>query len=103
MCFRSKWSSEILVVSISDRNLRQPSAGISESYTLPYYDPSSVSSVQPETNISVNPMDSSPSFEASVAPRRSGRNRKPPDRYGEWTSSQQSIVDSKGKSTIVWV
>ena len=32
-------------------------------------------SSQPATNISVNPMDSSPSFEASVAPRRSGRNR----------------------------
>ena len=95
--------SEIPIVSISDRNLSQPGAEISGSSTLPYYDPSSVSSVQPETNISVNPMDSSPSFEASVAPRRSGRNRKPPDRYGEWTSNQQSIVDNKVKSTIVWV
>lgn len=31
------------------------------------------------------------------APRRSGRTRQPPDRYGEWVTNQQTVVDQQSQ------
>ena len=38
--------------------------------------------------------------ESIQQPRRTGRTRRPPDKYGEWVSHQQSVVDAD--STQVW-
>ena len=75
---------------------------LSESSTRPYFDPSSISSAQP-ASISEQPELTIPSSE-NVTARRTGRQRRPPDRYGEWISNQQSVGDNNDQSTTInWV
>lgn len=72
---------------------------------------SNLESIQPEISIQTESGDPSHSYfseqsasalspEIQHEPRRTGRARKPPDKYGDWISHQQSVVDAD--SNQIW-
>lgn len=72
-----------------------------ESATIPYFHSTSASPSSHRTNISTLPIPIPQDISISQEePRRTGRQRKPPDRYGDWISNQQTVVDAE--STQIW-
>lgn len=91
-------NSSVPDFSISDRNFNISNTYRPASATLPYFDSASVYSSAPNVSTTESVSDSAP-HSASVEPRRSGRQRKPPDRYGEWISNQQIIWNTDPDQT----
>ena len=88
-------------LSDSNRNLDsvQPTVSFG-SGNLPDFRSISASPSSPEVSIPEVSIQTPVPQQSSEAPRRTGRSRKPPDRYGEWITSQQSVVDND--QTQIW-
>ena len=88
-------------LSVSNRNLDSVQPAVSfGSGNLPDFRSISASPSSPEVSIPEVSLQTPVPQQSSEAPRRTGRSRKPPDRYGEWITNQQSVVDND--QTQIW-
>lgn len=89
-------SGDTTHLSVSHRNID------SSSYNRPEISTYTRRSESINPTVSNTPNHSATTLSPNVdeQPRRSGRIRKPPDKYGEWISHQQSLVNDD--STQIW-